>query len=382
MKIAIYGGAFNPVHREHVNCAVAAKKEFGLDKVIIVPTNLSPHKGGSLSARPSQRLAMCRLAFGGLEGFEVSDCELKRGGISYSYVTCRRFKKLYPSDELYFIMGADMFATFPDWKEPSEILKCVTPAVCFREGEPEPAPLIKNFSARLKGEVVTFPYRGKDISSTRIRTLAALGEDISQYVTENVKNYIRSHNLYALPEVWGVKKLLTEERWRHTVGVAVMAAKYAPRLHVFEYDAIVAAALHDCAKYLGESSPELKGFVFPRDVPPPVMHQYTGAYVAEHTFGVRDEHILNAIRYHTSGRENMGALEKLIFLCDMLEEGRDFVGVEELRKVMKKDVDECLFESLKHQLGYLKSQNKPVYPLTERAYEYLKETYKGGKYDK
>ncbi|MCH5146842.1 MAG: nicotinate (nicotinamide) nucleotide adenylyltransferase [Clostridiales bacterium] len=373
MKIAIYGGAFNPVHNEHINIALAAKCELGLDKVIIVPSNKSLHKLSTLTVRAKDRLEMCRLAFEKYEGFEVSDCEIKRGGITFSYVTCRRFKKLYPDAELYFIMGADQLKSFADWKEPEEILKCVTPAVCAREDSAELIKYIKNFSARFKRDIVTFKYVGKAVSSTRIRTLAALGEDIAEFVPQDIKNLIRSRKLYALPEVWGVKKLLTEERWQHTVRVTLFAAKNAARAHVYEYDAILAAALHDCAKYLGESSPELNGFECPAGVPAPVIHQYAGAYVAEHIFGITDKYVLNAIRYHTSGRENMGDLEKLIFLADLLEEGRDFEGVENLRKIFLKDIDECMLAALGHQLEYLEKQKKPVYPLTKRAYEYLKE---------
>ncbi len=122
MKIAIYGGAFNPVHNEHINIARAAITQLGLDKIIVVPTAISPHKKGCMTARGKDRLQLCRLAFCGLPEVEVSDYELKRGGISYSYVTCRHFKKLYKDDELYFILGADMLQSFRFWKEPLEIL--------------------------------------------------------------------------------------------------------------------------------------------------------------------------------------------------------------------------------------------------------------------
>ena len=373
MKIAIMGGAFNPVHNEHINCALAAQRELGADKVIIVPTNVSPHKSGRLAAPPRVRLEMCRAAFGRLEGFEVSDCEIARGGVSYSYVTCRRFKKLYPNDELYFVMGADMLAGFSRWKEPREILKCVTPAVCARENAEDLMPLVRRFSEEFGGDIRAFGYVGKAVSSTKVRALAALGCDISPYVPEEVKRTIRSRELYAIPEARAVKKYLTDERWAHTVGVAVAAARRAPAAGVAEYDALLAAALHDCAKYLGEDAPELRGFKPPANVPPPVLHQYSGAYVAEHTFGVKDKNVLDAIRYHTSGRENMSPLGKLIFLADMLEDGRDFDGVESLRALFAKDIDLCLAEALRRQLEYLKSTKKPVYPLTARAYEYIKE---------
>lgn len=372
MKIAIYGGAFNPVHNEHVNIVNAAIDALGLDKVIVVPTNVSPHKGGELSVRGRDRLGMCRLAFTD-KRTEISDCEIKRGGISYSYVTCRRFRKLYPNDELYFIIGGDMLSSFRYWKEPEEILKCVTLAVCARENAKDISSSVRSFSSYFKKSVVDFGYVGKDVSSTKVRALAALGEDISDYVPEPTAKYILSKGLYLLPEARGVKKYLTAERWRHTVRVAVCAASHARLAGVYEYDALMAAALHDCAKYLGSDAAELKGFAFPENVPSPVMHQYTGAYVAEHTFGIKDKNVLNAVRYHTSGRENMSPLEKLIFLSDMLEEGRDFEGVDELRKLFEKDLDVCLLAALEHQIAYLKGNSKPIYPLTERAYRYLKE---------
>lgn len=373
MKTGIYGGAFNPVHKEHVNIALAAKQSLGLDRLIVMPTYISPHKSGDMSARGKDRLEMCRLAFSGLDGIEVSDYELKRGGVSYSYVTCRHFKKLYPEDELYFVIGADSLQGFYGWREPEEILKCVTLAVCAREDTSVLKSELKKFQSRFKREIVTFGYVGKAVSSTKVRALAALGEDISEYVPNSVKRHIVGGKIYYLPELAGVKKYLTEERWRHTVGVAVMAAQNSRRVRACEIDAICAAALHDCAKYLGADAPELKGFKCPENVPAPVVHQFSGAYVAEHTFGVKDEAVLNAIRYHTSGRENMSGLEKLIFLSDLLEEGRDYGGVDELRAIFRRDIDECLKVSLERQLKRLKSLGGEIYPLTRRAYEYLKE---------
>lgn len=374
MKIALYGGAFNPVHNEHVNILKAAKNFLGLDKIIVIPTNVSPHKKGIMCARGKDRLEMCRLAFEGIGGAEVSDVELKRGGVSYSYVTCRHFKKLYPDDELFFIIGADMLKSFELWKEPEEILKCVTLAVCARERETDLTEYIKKFQKRFKSEVVDFGYVGKSVSSTRVRTLAALGEDTAGLVPENVRLFIRKRRLYEIEEIAGVKKYLTEERWRHTVRVACLAAEYSRAANVFEFDAIVAAALHDCAKYLPPTAEELKGFAPPKNVPEPVMHQYSGAYVAANTFGIKDEYIINAIRYHCSGRENMSDLEKLIFLADLLEEGRTFNGVADLREKLKCGLDKCLIAALGHQLNYLKSTGAPVYPLTQRAYNYLKES--------
>ena len=107
-------------------------------------------------------------------------------------------------------------------------------------------------------------------------------------------------------------------------------------------------------------------------VPAPVLHQYTGAYLAEHYFGVTDEDVLNAVRYHTSGRPAMSVLEKLIFLSDMLEPGRLFPKVDKLRAYFAKDLNEGMFRALDHQIKYLKKGKGEIYPLTFRAHEYYK----------
>lgn len=366
MKIALFGGSFNPVHTEHVNIVKAAIRGLNLDKVIIIPSHITPLKSGRMAASGEDRLNMCRLAFADVDGAEVSDFELRRGGISYSYLTCREFKKRYPKDDLFFILGADMYESFPTWKYPEEILKCVTLAVCARE---KPLKLTET-------KAVAFGYVGAKVSSTRIRTLAALGESIEEYVDKKTADYIKERSLYRIEGIGRVKGYLTPKRWSHTVRVAVTAAENCARLNIAERTAITAAALHDCAKYLNTDSPELAGFACPPDVPPPVVHQFAGAYVAENTFNIRDPEILEAIKYHSSGRENMSALEKLIFLSDLLEEGRDFEGVENLREEFSRSVDGGLYASLKHQLNYLKATGKPVYPLTKKAFEYLEENKK------
>lgn len=105
------------------------------------------------------------------------------------------------------------------------------------------------------------------------------------------------------------------------------------------------------------------------------MHQYTGAYYAEHAFGVSDAAVLDAIRYHTSGKPEMSALGKLIFLADMLESGRDFPGIHKLRRAFYKEdsLNECMYQSLRAELRHLKQGGGDIYPLTEQAYRYYKD---------
>lgn len=369
MKIILFGGAFNPVHNEHVAMLKAAKERLGADKVIIMPTAVSPHKSGFITAPPSARLEMCRIAFEGLG--EVSDFEVNKGGASYSYITCDYLRHKYPDDEIYFLMGADMFACFSQWVYPERILKDVKLAVCAREGSSDVGEARRQFTEQFGQDAVLVGYTGARVSSTRVRTCAALGADTAGMVPPAIAKYIKSEGLYCLSEVAKAQKLMNEKRAAHTLRVAFMAAENCRRFGIHEKKALTAAGLHDAAKNLKLTDKHLKGFVPPEGVPESVMHQYSGAYLAEHVFGVTDEDILNAISYHTSGRPGMSDLEKLIFLCDMLEEGRDFDGVDGLRKVFARDIDECLELALRQELDYLSAEGKYIYPLTQEAYNYI-----------
>lgn len=375
MKIAIFGGAFNPVHLEHVNIAKAAVKQLKLDKLIVVPTATSPHKSGKLTASAADRLAMCRLAFACVKGAEVSAYEIEQGGVSYSYLTCAHFRREYPDAELYFLVGADMLENFPHWKNPQEILENVTLAACARENKSAFSRFKTEVESAFSTRVKKVTYVGANVSSTRIRSYAALGEEIGAYVPKEIGQYIVENNLYGIARLQRVKSFLKPKRWAHTVRVAAMCAKYADRADLSEEQAITMGALHDVAKNLPDDSPYLVGFSLPDGVPSPVVHQFAGAYVAANTFGIADKTLLDAIACHTSARPAMTKADTLLYLCDMLEEGRDFPGVNKLRKLFEKDMDYCLFVALRQQVEYLASTGAPVYGLTREAYDYLKEKY-------
>ncbi|MBE7088993.1 MAG: nicotinate (nicotinamide) nucleotide adenylyltransferase [Clostridiales bacterium] len=373
MKIAIFGGAFNPVHNEHINLVQSAIKTAGIDKVFIMPSHISPHKTGKIFADATHRIKSCELAFKNIPQAQVSDFEILQGGVSYSYLTCEHFKKQYPNDELYFIIGADMLEYFPHWKNPERILNCVTLLSCAREDDKSFALAVQNFNKKYpNNKVATFDYIGDKVSSTAVRTLSALGEDILPFVPKQVKNYLDEHQIYTQNKLIKVRELLTEERWQHTVRVCLMAVKNCGLAGVDELTALTAAALHDCAKYPEKCGDLLAGFKCPQGVPNPVVHQFAGAYMAVNYFKITNPAVISAIKYHTSGRKNMSPLEKLIFLSDMLEEGRSFDGVNELRTLFYKDLTLCLKAALSHQIKYLHSTGKPVYNLTQKAYDFLK----------
>ena len=376
MRIAVFGGSFDPVHTEHIRLTQAAIEELGLDKLFVMPAHAPPHKPGKALSPDADRLEMCRLAFADCPKVEVSDYEILQGGTSFTYLTCRHFKEQFPNAEIFWIVGTDMLRDFPTWRNPEDILKNVTLAACGRaetDGwwEAEQQEFTKKFGVEFK----RFSYNGAAVSSTKIRVLAGAGMRLTPFVRESVEKYIQEKGLYKIENADKALGLETPQRQAHSLRVAELAAARAVALKLSERKAIAAALFHDCAKNLEENSPYLDGFVPPTewgDIPREVYHQFAGAFVAEHCFGVTDGEVLDAIRYHTSARPNMCELEKLIFLADMLEAARNYEGVDELRLLFfkGKDLDACLTEALRQTLLFLQKKGGEIYPLTQAAYEF------------
>ncbi len=377
MRVGIFGGSFDPVHIEHIRLAERAVDELALDKLYIMPARVPPHKVGKTLSPDEDRLRMCRLAFAEVKNAEVSDYERRREGTSYTYLTCRHFKETFPEAEIFWLVGTDMLRDFPTWKNPEDILSNATLAVCGRNEtgawvQAEQEKFFQKFGKKFS----YLSYNGANVSSTKLRVLGGAGMRLTGFTHEKVAEYIEQNGLYQIEGAKEALALEKEERRLHSIRVAELAASRAPKLNIPEKQAIAAALFHDCAKNLSADSPYLEGFTPPDtwgNVPKAVAHQFAGAYVAEKYFGVQDEDILNAVRYHTSGRENMSDLEKLIFLADMLEEERSYEGVDELRALFWQgdSLDACLRRALKETILFIEKKGASVYPLTLLAYQFM-----------
>lgn len=378
MRIGIFGGTFDPIHNEHIRFAQAAIDCLGLDTLFIMPAHQPPHKPGKMLSSNEDRLTACRLAFAEVDKAVVSDFEMNKGGTSYTYLTCRHFKEKYPSAQLFWLVGTDMLWNFPTWKNPEDILQNATLAVCGRNQadgwvEQEQAKFFEKFGQKF----AYVAFNGKNVSSTKIRVLAGAGASLTEFLPPSVAEYITKKGLYTIPFAQEALALETPQRQAHSLRVAELAARRAIQLKLPEKQAIAAALMHDCGKNVPFDSPLLKGFVLPKEYgnpPKEVVHQFTGAYLAETQFGVTDEDVLNAIRFHTSARGNMSQLEKLIFLADMLEEGRSYDVVDDLRALFWREdgLDACLEEALRQTLLFLQKKGGEVYPLTQKAYNFYK----------
>ena len=196
MKIGIYGGSFNPVHNGHMHLAEAALKEFELDMIFFVPCRISPHRFDGDYVSGKDRLEMLRLACGDNPKFQVSGYELENERTSYSIYTVEYFKKKFPDDELYLLVGSDMLLSFEKWYRFEDILKNVTLAVVSRTDGDRDILLEKAEKLGEYGRITIGKSAPLMVSSTEIRKKIAKNENYSCYLDKNVVQYIRMGNLY------------------------------------------------------------------------------------------------------------------------------------------------------------------------------------------
>lgn len=196
-KTAILGGSFNPIHNGHLHVAKVLKELSGVQKVLLIPTCLPPHKSAEHLAPGEDRLQMCRLAVEGLPGYSVSAMELAAGGASYTVNTLRRLKQERPGEELYFFCGADMFLTFDQWYRWQEILTlCVLCAVPRPGGDFHSLQTKSAEYQAAGGRILLAEVPELPLSSTEIRRLIHLGRPIDALVPKKVAEYIQTRGLY------------------------------------------------------------------------------------------------------------------------------------------------------------------------------------------
>lgn len=198
MRIGLYGGTFAPPHIGHVAAARAFMTQMKLDILYVIPAGIPPHKQIAADDDPRHRLRMCELAFGGMEGVIVSDCELRRQGKSYTVDTLREFSA--PENRLFLLCGTDMMLTLDTWYQAEEIFRLCYPIYIRREDDPiltgrivaKIAEYQQKYGAIVR-RVVMDPIV---LSSTQIRKAVAEGQTVDGMVSPAVAAYIRTHGLY------------------------------------------------------------------------------------------------------------------------------------------------------------------------------------------
>lgn len=362
MKIGILGGSFDPVHYGHLILADQLIQEAGLDKVVFIPAYVSPFKTDSTQTSAEDRYEMLKLAIADNPQFDASDIEIKKEGPSYTIDTLNALKaQAGPDDEIYFIMGQDTFLEIKKWHRSDELLRNYSFIIGKRPGEStkEMFALFKELFAVYKGlKVEFFDIPEMDISSTTLRNKLKLGKSVRYFLPDPVLDYIYEHNLYGLliPKLRAfVEANVKPTRFEHTKGVVDTARKLAVRYNVDPYKAEVAAWFHDAYRSAGN-----------------LEHGPLAAEKIQTDFGVTDPDIIAAIKNHTTGHRGMSDLEKVIYVADSLEPGRDFPGVEDLRKIMYVDLDTIMYELMVHTRDYVISIGAHFAPESDLAIEELR----------
>ena len=197
-RIGIYGGTFNPPHLGHMLAARQAVRLLRLDRLLLIPDRIAPHKVlPEGSASPQQRLEMLQLAAAGIEKAEVSDIELRREGTSFTYLTILELKQRYPNAELVLIMGTDMFLSFDKWRETRIITDHAALGVLYR-GEKGEKTAIDAKKAEMEANGVKVELIENEvtaISSTDLRRMLIFG-CAEPFLPEGVGAYIRENGLY------------------------------------------------------------------------------------------------------------------------------------------------------------------------------------------
>ncbi len=387
-RIGIYGGTFNPPHLGHIQAAKAAVQALDLTRLLLIPDNIAPHKElPPGSPAPEQRLEMLRLATQDAPELEVSDLELRREGISYTFETVLALSEQYPEAQLFLLMGTDMFVSFDTWKNTDIILSHAALGVLCRGDKGEQEAIAEKAAQLSAGgarvELVNNPVLA--ISSTQLRRLIAF-DCAEPFLPKPVAEYIRQHGLYDSGANWKslpmeqlepiVVRLLNPNRVRHVLGCRDTAVELAKRWGADETDAARAGMLHDITKALDgplqltvcqEYGKILDAFSRKY---PKTLHALTGSLVAERIFGENPQ-VVEAIRNHTTGRAEMGLLETIIYVADYMEPNRDFPGVEELRELAFMDIYAALKLGLRMTLDHLARQGSEVSPETQQTIAWL-----------
>ncbi|MCD7927402.1 MAG: nicotinate (nicotinamide) nucleotide adenylyltransferase [Oscillospiraceae bacterium] len=391
MKIGIFGGTFDPPHLGHMEAVRTAVEQLELDKLLFIPARTPPHKNlPEDGASPAQRLEMTQLMADGLrmpDVVQVSGLELEREGKSYTADTLRQLHQRFPQDELWLLMGSDMFLSLHRWSRPEEIMALAGIAAFDRtqqlHGAPmeEQAEFLRN-TYRAQVRLVPLP-QVRELASNQIRE-----QGTGEGLWPPVWGYILRFGLYGvhkpldglnLQDLRAVSySMIRAKRIPHVQGTEEEAARLARRWGAPEEQARRAGILHDCTKYLTleEHLQLCRRYQVPLDEiereTVSLLHAKSGAALAAHVFG-QPEPVVQAIRFHTTGRADMTLLEKILYIADYMEPNRTFSGVERLRELAYEDLDAAVALGAAMSIQQAQERGGCLHPNTQAALNFLRE---------
>lgn len=388
-RIALFGGTFDPIHNGHVELAREFAALLSLDKVVVMPTFIPPHKLKNDMAPAVDRLAMCRLACAPYKELTVSDLEINRRGASYTVLTLEQLHRQYPDSELFLLTGADMFLTVGTWYRFADIARLAT--ICAAPRDEADAVCLREHAQKLEAlgaQCVVAEFTVPAWSSTVVRERLKNGEIPRDMISSKVADYIAAHQLYTENRRYISKEeqyvdiirgRLTPRRFEHSLAVAEQAVHLAKKYGADPDKARTAGLLHDILKDTdGDSQLQIfKEFGILLDAveekAPKLWHARAGAVFLQRVLGIEDKEILDAVRYHTTARAGMSLLETVLYLADFTSADRDYPDVDVMRELTERDLDAAMQYAVAYTIDDLKEQERPVHPDTLACYKEIME---------
>ncbi len=361
-NIVLFGGSFDPIHNGHINMALKAQEFLGginNCKIIFIPNKISIWKNNSVSSL--DKLSMLNLALKNYVNLEVDDFELKSDEINYTYITIKYFLDKYKGQDikLYFLMGSDQVEKFNLWRNALEISKQVQ-LIYY----PRPNFKFLNDNITTYNIIKVNGDELVDVSSNSIRDLNNLD------IPEVVLNYIHEHDLYYLNKI---KTYIDDRRYRHSKSVGMLAFEIAKSNNIEKpYRFYIAGLLHDIGKNVPKDIIDLINKEYEDYMPINVKlyHQFYSALIARDDFKINDEEILDAIRYHATGKANMTLLGMTVYAADKIDPLRGYDSSEMITK-MKQDINEGFRFVLNENKIFLLSKSADINnKLTNECFKY------------
>lgn len=376
MRLGIFPGTFNPVHSGHLKALQAVAREYGLQRILVIPAGHTPNKGIISSSKAEERWNLLCKAFQACTDVSISlfAQEINEQECSYTSDTIAIIKKHFPSDVLFLMIGEDNLASLPHWYNADYILSNVRLIVLKRDIATSTQYPILPVHTQL-----SFTEFISEASSTAIRESMINSVKGTSMLTMDCEETAYAFGLY-LPqriqdEIRFVKAHQKAKRFKHTVGVVRTALSLSSRFAIDPLSVLESAYLHDIAKELpgdlmiclaSESNTDL-GFT---DIDA-VLHAPAGAELAKLLFDI-DQNIYNAILRHCTLDAQMTLLDKIIFISDMVEPSRSYPSVNLLREKFDTVTDENELNSLlvlaiKMNFCYISSTGGMIHPASMRA---------------
>lgn len=352
MKILIYGGSFDPVHKGHYALLKAAIKQIKPDKTHIFTAYQSPFKAAP-SLPFKLRTQMAKEVLGGLDkNIIFDDFENKNGRVTFTWETIKRVKALYPQAEVYLLVGTDCLNDLHNWKNSSYIFENAIVTAGKRKGFKFET---RDFKYTLLNG--TFPL----VSSTQIRTAILCNGLLPNNIMPQTAKTIEEKLLYGLNIHKWLQENLRPNRYLHVKLVAQRSVELARLYGAKAEEMALAAILHDAAKCM--SNQELAVYCIKNKIKieelddiikysPALLHADVSADIAKKIFKVKKPSVLNAIKYHTLGRLNMSLEEKILFVADMSSKDRRYSEAKKVYHQALKSLHEGMVEALRVKLTF------------------------------